>query len=104
MKLRSILFILVILAATLTLPGIKTLSAQNLERLPNDPRILSGRLDNGLSYIIVKSNSQKGYANFCMAQKSGYSLEGENERGMSLMLESLSLMGTRNFADSSIVR
>lgn len=104
MKLRSILFILVILAATLTLPGIKTLSAQKLERLPNDPRILSGRLDNGLSYIIVKSNSQKGYANFCMAQKSGYSLEGENERGMSLMLESLSLMGTRNFADSSIVR
>lgn len=94
---------LLLFAAVLTLISASS-SAQNLPKIPDDPRFLSGKLDNGLSYIIVKSSSQKGYANFCMAQKSGYSLEKENERGMSLMLESLSLMGTRSFADSAIVR
>ncbi len=81
----------------------RPLSAQNLQKLPDDPRVKRGVLDDGLSYIIIKNGSQRGYVNFCMAQKTGYSLEEEGQHGMSKMIEALSLRGTRNFADSTII-
>lgn len=79
------------------------LSAQEMQKLPDDPRVKRGTLEDGLTYIIIKNGSQKGYVNFCMAQKTGYSLEEEGQHGMSKMIESLSLKGTRNFADSTII-
>lgn len=79
-----------------------SVAAQNLQKLPDDPRVKRGVLDNGLTYIIIKNGSQKGYVNFCMAQKTGFLIEEEGQHGMSKLIEALSLRGTRNFADSTI--
>lgn len=80
------------------------ITAQEPLALPDDPRVKTGKLPNGLTYVLIKNSANPGYANFCMAQKTGFSLEKEGERGMSKMLESLLLMGTRNFADSTILK
>lgn len=78
------------------------LSAQNAEVLPDDPRIKTGRLANGLSYYIVKNQTKKGYADFGLIQKTGTVLEEDGGRGMFAMLERLAMKGTRNFTDSTI--
>lgn len=72
--------------------------------LPDDPRIRTGRLANGLTYYVVKNPAQRGYADFAVAQKVGTVLEEQNQKGMFKMLELLSTRGTRNFTDSTIVK
>ena len=59
---------------------------------------------NGLTYYVVKNQAEKGYANFAIAQKVGTVVEKGNQKGMGKMLELLSVRGTRNFTDSTIVK
>lgn len=76
----------------------------DVQTLPDDPRIRSGKLANGLTYYVVKNQAEKGYANFAIAQKVGTVVEKGNQKGMGKMLELLSVRGTRNFTDSTIVK
>lgn len=75
---------------------------KEVETLPDDPRVKSGKLANGLTYLLIKNEAEKGLAHFCMAQKTGTVLEEPGQTGMFYMLESLMLKGTRNFAGSNI--
>ncbi len=77
---------------------------QDVQKLPSDPRIKTGSLANGLTYYIFKNDAVKGYADFAVAHRTGTSIEKNNQKGMSKMLELLSIRGTRNFADSTIVK
>lgn len=79
------------------------LLAQDVEKLPDDPRVRRGSLANGLSYILIKNTAQKGYAHFGVAQRVGSTLEEDGETGMFKMLEALTVKGTRNFTDSTII-
>ena len=75
---------------------------RDVESLPDDPRVKSGTLANGLSYILIKNDAVKGYADFCLAQKCGTVLESKEQTGMFELLEALMLKGTRNFPGSEI--
>lgn len=77
---------------------------QDVQQLPADPRVKSGKLANGLTYYIFKNDAVKGYADFAIAQKAGTSVENNSQKGMCKMLELLSTRGTRNFTDSTIVK
>ena len=78
------------------------LMAQDVESLPDDPRVKRGSLANGLSYVIIKNGAEKGYAHFGIAQRVGTTLEEDGQKGMFRMLEALTVKGTRNFTDSTI--
>ncbi|MEG0891193.1 MAG: insulinase family protein [Bacteroidales bacterium] len=97
------LFIKVIAAFLLLSLSIRVF-AQDVQKLPNDPRVKTGKLANGLTYYIIKNEAHKGYANFCIAQKVGTTLEGQNQKGMFKALELLATRGTRNFTDSTITQ
>lgn len=76
----------------------------DVQSLPDDPRIKTGKLANGLTYYAVKNQAEKGYADFAVMQKVGTVLEKPGQKGMFKMLELLSTRGTRNFTDSTIVK
>ena len=78
-------------------------STKDLPKLPDDPRAKSGKLSNGLSYIIIKNQAQKSTATFCVAQKVGTSLEKGSDRGSFMLLQQLAMKGTRNFEGSAIM-
>ncbi len=78
--------------------------AQDVELLPDDPRVKRGVLANGLSYVLIKNKEAKGIAHFGIAQRVGTSLEETNQKGMFKMLEALTVKGTRNFTDSAITQ
>lgn len=75
---------------------------KDAKNLPDDPRVCSGKLANGLSYILIKNNAQKGKADVGVLQKVGTSLEGKSQKGMFKLLEMLTMRGTRNFDDAKI--
>lgn len=79
-------------------------AAQDVKELPADPRVKSGKLANGLTYYIIKNAASKGHADFGIVQKVGTTLEDRGQKGMFKALEMLSMRGTRNFTDSTIVQ
>ena len=95
---------LALIAAMSFISNFSYSQAQDVQKLPADPRIKTGTLANGLTYYIFKNDAVKGHADFAVAHKTGTSLEKDNQKGMSKMLELLSIRGTRNFTDSTIVK
>lgn len=71
--------------------------------LPVDPKIKTGKLDNGLTYYVAKNSEPKGQAEFYIAQKVGAILEEENQRGLAHFLEHMAFNGTKNFPGNSII-
>ena len=96
----------IVLFAAILLLGCSAVFAQtqDVQPLPADPRVKTGTLANGLTYYIFKNDAVKGHADFAVAHKVGTSVEEPGQKGMARMLELLSIRGTRNFTDSTIVK
>ena len=91
--------LVLLLVALLSLPAV----AQQLPKLPLDPKVKMGKLDNGLTYYIQKNTEPKGQANFYIVQKVGSILEEENQRGLAHFLEHMAFNGTKNFPDKTMM-
>lgn len=79
------------------------LFSQDIQMLKKDPRILNGKMANGLSYYIVKNDVKKGYADFYLIQKGGDAQENDQQRGITSLINDMSMRGTRNFPQHSII-
>ncbi|HBG25444.1 MAG TPA: peptidase M16 [Rikenellaceae bacterium] len=77
--------------------------AQVPPQLPLDPKVKSGKLDNGLTYFIMKNAEPKGQAEFFIAQKVGAILENDKQRGLAHFLEHMAFNGTKNFPDNKVI-
>jgi len=80
-----------------------TKAQQQLPTEPLDPEVVSGTLDNGLTYYIRHNETPKGQADFYIAQKVGSILEEENQRGLAHFLEHMCFNGTKNFPEKGII-
>ncbi len=90
-------------ALTLLLSGASMTMAQEMQQLPQDPALVTGKLDNGLTYYIRKNATPKGQADFYIAQKVGSILEEDNQRGLAHFLEHMCFNGTTNFPEKGII-
>ena len=83
-----------VLSIALSIFLCNNIQAQEIDPLPlpDDPRIKTGQLANGLTYYIMKNTAVKGHADFAVGQKVGTVLEVNNQKGMCRMLE---LLATR---------
>lgn len=72
-------------------------------QLPQDEQLVTGKLDNGLTYYIRHNETPKGQADFYIAQKVGSILENEEQRGLAHFLEHMCFNGTQNFPDKGII-
>lgn len=97
---KTILKALVAFAAIFSLSA--TVQAQSM-RLPVDPDVRIGKLDNGLTYYIRHNEKPKGQADFYIAQKVGSILENDNQRGLAHFLEHMCFNGTENFPGNSLI-
>ena len=78
-------------------------NAQMPQTLPLDPKVRTGKLENGLTYFVVKNSEPKGQAEFYIAQKVGSILEEENQRGLAHFLEHMAFNGSKNFSENGII-
>jgi len=71
--------------------------AQNGQKLPVDPKVRFGKLDNGLTYYIRHNAYPENRASFYIAQKVGSMQEEDNQVGLAHFLEHMAFNGTKNF-------
>ncbi|MFA5641686.1 MAG: insulinase family protein [Bacteroidales bacterium] len=77
--------------------------AQMPQKLPIDPKVRTGKLENGLTYFVMQNAEPKGQAEFFIAQKVGSILEEETQRGLAHFLEHMAFNGTTNFPDNLVI-
>jgi len=70
--------------------------------LPQDEKLRTGTLSNGLTYYIRYNKLPEQRADFYIAQKVGSILEEENQRGLAHFLEHMAFNGTKNFPNNSL--
>jgi len=92
---KTLLSLLVIL---LTIPTM----AQQFEPMPTDPKVRTGVLPNGLTYIIRHNAEPRERAEFFLAKNVGAIQEREHERGLTHFVEHMAFNGTRHFPGHSL--
>ncbi|MCC6677966.1 MAG: insulinase family protein [Phycisphaerales bacterium] len=96
---RAILILLAIMT-TLLAPHAPQARAQSL---PTDPRLVTGTLDNGFSYIILNHPNPPGRASAYMHISSGSLNETDPQRGIAHYLEHMAFNGSANFKPGDVI-
>jgi zinc protease len=73
------------------------------DRLPIDPAITTGKLENGLTYFIRKNEEPEKRADLRLVVNVGSLLEKDNEKGIAHYVEHMAFNGTKNFRKQEIV-
>lgn len=79
------------------------LSAQQNQPLPVDPNVITGKLENGLTYYIRHNSFPENRADFYIAQKVGSMQEEDNQAGLAHFLEHMAFNGTDNFPNKQML-
>ncbi len=72
--------------------------------LEQDADILSGRLENGLSYYIKENKLPAKTAYFYLIVDSGSTDEATNERGLAHFVEHMAFNGSRDFSKNELIK
>ena len=73
------------------------------EKLPMDPEVRYGKLDNGLTYYIRHNEQPKQRCEFHIAQAVGAILEEDHQNGLAHFLEHMAFNGTEHFPGKGII-
>ncbi|MCD6091149.1 MAG: insulinase family protein [Bacteroidales bacterium] len=73
------------------------------KKVPFDPEIRTGILENGLTYYIKHNEEPKERASFYMIQNVGALLENDNQNGLAHFLEHMAFNGTEHFEGKGIL-
>ena len=79
------------------------LAAQEMPKLPVDPDVRYGHLDNGLTYYIRHNEQPKQRCEFHIAQAVGAILEEDHQNGLAHFLEHMAFNGTQHFPGKGII-
>ena len=79
-------------------------NAQMDQQLPNDPAVRKGKLENGMTYYIMKNSQPANRAEFYLATNVGAIQETPDQDGLAHFLEHMCFNGTKNFPGKAISR
>jgi len=79
------------------------LMAQQNPQLPVDPKVRTGKLENGLTYYIRNNGTPEQRADFYIAQNVGSMQEEDMQAGLAHFLEHMAFNGTKNFPGKNML-
>jgi zinc protease len=93
----------IVLTSLLLLVTLALTRTSIAEPLPSDPSLVTGKLDNGLTYIVKEHAVPPGRAVMWIHIHSGSLNETERQRGIAHYLEHMAFNGSENFAPGELV-
>lgn len=92
------LFLLVVAACVVT-----SVAAQpQMQPIPSDEALRTGKLGNGMTYYIRHNEKPKGQADFYILHHVGAIQENDSQQGLAHFLEHMAFNGTRNLPDKQL--
>lgn len=79
-------------------------SSDTNKLLHRDPSIISGRLDNGLTYFLMKNSNLKGRLIIRLVVNAGSVDETDTESGVAHFVEHMAFNGTKSFAHNDLIK
>lgn len=76
---------------------------KNNQPLPQDPGVLKGKLENGLTYYIRSNKKPEKKVELRLIVNVGSIVEDDDQQGLAHMAEHMAFNGTRNFKKNDIV-
>ncbi len=73
------------------------------EDLPTDPRIVSGKLDNGVRWLYRQHDNPPGKMALMIHVDSGSLMEKESQRGLAHFMEHMAFNGSENFPPGALI-
>ena len=92
----TLLLSMVIFTALAQKPDLKT-------PLPMDPKIITGQLDNGLTYFIRENQKPENRAIFFLSVDAGSVIERDDQLGLAHFVEHMGFNGTKQFPGNTLV-
>lgn len=83
---------------------VRAVSPDPGEPIELDPKVIHGRLDNGLTYYVQRNDNPYNRAFFYLVQKVGSINEEDNQRGLAHFLEHMAFNGTEHFPGRSLIK
>lgn len=74
------------------------------ERIPQNPELISGTLENGMKYYIQQNDNPRERAILRLALNAGSLMEDPDQLGMAHFLEHMAFNGTAEYAENDLVR
>lgn len=74
------------------------------QKLPPNNKVLTGKLENGMTYYVRQNHEPKQRASFYIIQNVGALLENEEQNGLAHFLEHMSFQGTEHFPGKSMIQ
>tara|TARA_R110001583_G_scaffold40778_1_gene130091 strand:+ start:16649 stop:19522 length:2874 start_codon:yes stop_codon:yes gene_type:complete len=71
--------------------------------IPNAKKLITGQLDNGMTYVIKKETHTKGRASLVLLVKAGVLQEDNQQRGVAHFVEHMAFNGTEDFPKNDLV-
>lgn len=104
-KILSMPFFVFILILTISItqaqPKIDIKSPK--DKVPSDPSIIIGKLDNGMTYYIKENHKPEKRAELMLATKVGSVLEDDDQKGLAHFCEHMAFNGTKDFPKMELV-
>ncbi len=90
-------------AISLLMAAMAVMAQETPQKMPMDPEVRYGKLDNGLTYYIRHNEQPKQRAEFHIAQAVGAILEEDHQNGLAHFLEHMAFNGTQHFPGKGII-
>ena len=82
---------------------VETVNPMLAKKIPDDPDVRMGQLDNGLRYYIRKNTKPEDRAELRLAVNAGSMQEDEDQRGLAHFVEHMAFNGSTNFNKNELV-
>ena len=83
--------------------AVSTAPVRAQDRIPLDPSITTGTLDNGLSYMIRANDTPENRAELRLVLNAGSILEDDDQLGLAHFVEHMAFNGTASFEKQELV-
>ncbi|MCR5003522.1 MAG: insulinase family protein, partial [Bacteroidales bacterium] len=77
--------------------------AAQAQNISDDPKLVKGQLENGMTYYIRHSETPKGCADFYIVHNVGALQEEDNQNGLAHFLEHMAFNGTKHYPEKGIL-
>lgn len=73
------------------------------EKIPFDPSVRTGILDNGMAYFIKKNSKPENRVELRLALKAGSIVEDEDQKGLAHFIEHMEFNGSEHFTSNGLI-